>query len=414
MNRTTPPSAGDPSSLRRLLTLPWLVFYGLGVTVGAGIFALIGEILALAGDAAPLSFLIAGLVAAATCISYAVLVRIYPLAGGEAVFVARGLGPAWGWLTGLGVAVTGIVSSAAIALAFAGYAGTLTGIPKPVLVVAILGFLTFVAWRGVRESVTLAAIITLLEVGTLAVITFFGLPFLSRLPEPGQLLGLGNGLAGLAPVLSGALIAFFAFVGFEDIENMAEETIDPVRTLPRAIIWTLALTVVLYVALALIAVAVPNRAELTGSSAPMSVLFENVTGASGRPISLLAAIAMVNGILVQIVMSARVLYGMANEGLLPAWFGKVDLNRHTPARATLVVSAIILVLAISFPLVRLAEVTSLVVLAVFVLVNLSLFFLGRHADDPLLRRWRFWGIVAAALCASILAFQLGTGIYGSH
>ncbi len=394
--------------LNRTLTLPWLVFYGLGVTVGAGIFALIGEVVGLAGTAAPAAFLVAGIIAGVTGISYTLLVRVYPVAGGEAIFVSRGIGPRAGSLVGFGVAVTGIVSSATIALAFSGYASTLIGLPQWVFVSTIVVLLTVIAWWGVRESVIFAAVITILEVGTLLVIVAFGFPLLGKLPPLAELAGFSGGLASLTPVLSAAVIAFFAFIGFEDIVNMAEETVDASATAPAAIVWTLMLTVVIYVALALIAVALPDRAALVASEAPMAVLFNQVTGFDGDPISVLAAIAMVNGILVQIVMSARILYGMAGEGLIPAWFGVVDQRRRTPARATFVVAAIILVLALTLPLVHLAEMTSLIILAVFTVVNVALFRLGAHHADEKLRRWRYWGVLGALLAGSILLFQLAS------
>lgn len=406
--------ATQPQNLRRTLTLPLLVFYGVGVTVGAGIFALVGEILGLAGDAAPMAFLLAGLIAGATGISYAVLVRVFPLAGGDAVFVARGIGPFFGRLTGIAVALTGIVSSAVIALAFAGYAGTLIPLPRPALVALVVAALTAVAIWGVRQSVLLAALITVLEVATLVVVILAGLPFLAGLPELPALVGVHGGLAGFAPVVAGAFIAFFAFVGFEDIENMAEETVDPVRTAPRAIVWTLAITLVLYVLLALVAVAAPGRESIAGSSAPLAALFEQITGFDSAPIAAMAAIAMINGILVQILMASRTLYGMANEGLAPAWFGKVSPVRRTPLRATLAVAVAIVVLALAFPLVGLAKATSIIVLAVFFLVNLSLWFLGRSGDYPSLAPWRWWGLVGAALSAVIPAFQLWAGAFAAH
>lgn len=406
--------ATQPQNLRRTLTLPLLVFYGVGVTVGAGIFALVGEILGLAGDAAPMSFLLAGLIAGATGISYAVLVRVFPLAGGDAVFVARGIGPFFGRLTGIAVALTGIVSSAVIALAFAGYAGTLIPLPQPALVALIVAALTAVAIWGVRQSVLLAALITVLEVGTLIVVILAGLPFLAALPELPALVGLQGGMAGFAPVVAGAFIAFFAFVGFEDIENMAEETVDPVRTAPRAIVWTLAITLVLYVLLALVAVAAPGRESIAGSSAPLAALFEQITGFDSAPIAAMAAIAMINGILVQILMASRTLYGMANEGLAPGWFGKVSPVRRTPLRATLAVAVAIVVLALAFPLVGLAKATSIIVLAVFFLVNVSLWFLGRSGDYPSLAPWRWWGLFGAALSAVIPAFQLWAGAFAAH
>jgi APA family basic amino acid/polyamine antiporter len=400
------PTPDVETRLRRTLTLPWLVFYGLGVTVGAGIFALIGEIVGLAGTAAPTAFLVAGLVAGVTGYSYALLVSVYPYAGGAAIFVARGLGSSLGALAGFGVAATGIISSATIALAFAGYASTLVGLPEWLFVTTVVTLLAGIAWWGVRESLIFAAAITILEVGTLIVVVLFGLPLFADLPPLAELAGVAGGLTSLAAILPGIVIAFFAFIGFEDIVNMAEETVDASATAPAAIIWTLGVTLVIYIALALVAVALPDREALTNSDAPMATLFAAVTGMNGQPISAIAAIAMINGILVQIVMSARLLYGMAGEGLIPAWFGVVDERRRTPARATFVVAGVILVLALSLPLVHLAEMTSLVVLAVFALVNLSLFALGGRRETAGLGGWRYWGLFGAGLCIAILMFQL--------
>lgn len=404
----------EAGKLNRTLTLPLLVFYGLGVTIGAGIFALIGEILMLAGDKAPIAFLLAGIIAGATGLSYAVLVRIFPRAGGEAVFVNRGLGEFWGRLVGYGVVITGIVSSAVIALAFAGYVRELIAAPSWFLVIAVVTGLGAIAWYGVRHSVIFAAIITVLEIGTLIVIVFFGAPLLTDVGMIAESLTPPGSLIALGPILSGAVIAFFAFIGFEDIENMAEETVDPVYTAPRAILWTLGITILIYVLLAVIAVLAPDRDQITGSSAPLAVLFHSVSGLSGKPVASMAGIAMVNGILVQIVMAARVLYGMANEGLAPAWFGHVHPARKTPARATFAVAAIIMVLALAFPLVKLAELTSLVTLSVFALVNLSLFALAAKMPEKGLGRWRWWGLFAASICLLLIVFQIGAGVSAGH
>ena len=391
--------------LNRILTLPLLVFYGVGVTVGAGIFALIGEILLVSGNLAPLAFLTAGVIAGVTGLSYALLVAVFPRAGGEAVFVNRGLGHAAGWLAGAGVAVTGIISSAAIARAFAGYAGSLLPFPEWALILFVIVLLAAIAAWGVRESVWFAALITLLEVSTLLVVIVFGLPLLNALPPLAEMLPHSASAAAFTPVMAGAILAFFAFVGFEDIENMAEETLDPARTAPRAIFWTLGITVFLYAMLALVAVASPAREAISNSKAPVALLFSSVTGFSGEPVAAMAAIAMINGILVQIVMAARVLYGMANEGLMPGWFAHVSASRRTPLRATLVVALAITGLALGVPLVQLAETTSIVTLAVFAMVNLSLFVLGRGSTHPTLSRWRWVGLVGAAVCIAVLAFQ---------
>src|SRR5690606_14949460 len=166
------------TALRRVIGLPLLVFYGLGVTVGAGIFALIGEVTRVAGDHAPLAFLLAGLIAGATGLSYALLAPAYPRAGGEAVYVKIGLGDGAGRLAGLTIAATGVVSSAVIALAFAGYLAAIVAVPLAVAMVGVVGALAVVAWLGVRESLILAAVITVLEVGTLVVVAIAGAPLL--------------------------------------------------------------------------------------------------------------------------------------------------------------------------------------------------------------------------------------------
>lgn len=407
----TPPPQPE---LRRSLSLIWLVFYGLGVTIGAGIFALIGEIMRVAGEQAPLSFLSAGIIAGATGLSYALLVRVYPRAGGEVIFVNNGLGRFWGRLTGYAIIVTAVVSSAVIALAFAGYASTFIPLPEPLMVVLIVSMLAFIAWWGVRESVAFAAAITVLEVGTLAVIIAFGAPQFLTLETARSGFALGGEPLAATAVLTGAILAFFAFVGFEDLENMAEETLDPARTLPRAILWTLGITVFLYVSLALVAVGALAEGSIAGSRAPLADLFELITPFSGEPVAAIATIAMVNGILVQIVMAARVLYGMSREGQMPAMLGRIDPRHRTPVVATPLVAIIIIILALTFPLVSLAELTSLVVITVFTMVNLSLFVIGRRHEDRLLRRFHWWGLVAAAMCIAILVFQVSQGVIAGH
>lgn len=394
-----------PPSLSRTITLPALVFYGLGVTIGAGIFALMGEILGLAGDQAPLSFLVAGILAGFTGVSYMILVAAFPRAGGEAVYVTRGLGSTAGRIAGSAVIVTGVVTGAVVALAFAGYVASLVDVPERLTAIALVAALAVVAWWGVRESVILAAAVTLLEVGILVVVIVFGLDLLDTPNLVADAFIPSADTAVVAPILAGSVVAFFAFVGFENIANLAEETINPRRTAPIAIATVLLVTVSLYVLLALIAVAAPGRTEITESSAPMAEIFEQVSGQDPGPVAAIAAIAMLNGILIQIIMASRVLYGMANEGLMPRIFAQIDPARHTPVQATAAVTATIVALVLFFPLFALARATSLITLGVFVLVNASLFVLGRRHEVPIgASRWV--GLVGAVLCAALAVWQI--------
>ena len=384
------------------------MFYGVGVTIGAGIFALIGEVMAVAGDHAVWAFVLAGLVAGCTGFSYVLLAGAFPRAAGEAVFVKNGLGAFAGRVVGYAVVAVAITSSAVIALAFARYLSSFTGLPEPVGLVAAIAILSLIAMVGVRESVAFAAIITLLEVGTLLILILVGLPVAMQGPDS---------LARLAPpewsmwpaVASGAFIAFFAFIGFEDIENMAEETREPEKTVPRAIILTLVISVAIYAAVAWVAASFPNREALVQSKAPLAAIFEQATGRSGEVIAAMATIAMVNGILVQMVMASRVLYGMSKEQLVPGWFGKLHATRQTPVRATFVVGIAILLLALFFPIISLAEATSAIMLLIFAAVNISLVKIGRQPDAaPKLRRWWWWGLPGAAIALALVAAQLIT------
>jgi APA family basic amino acid/polyamine antiporter len=395
-----------PNALKRSLGLPLLVFYGLGVTVGAGIFALIGEILGLAGNFAPLSFVIAAAVAAATARAVALLAGRYPRAAGEAVYASEGFGPVAGRIAGFGVALTGMISSAVISIAFAGYASLLIPLPSWVIVVALLVAVAGIAVVGVRESIGFAALITILEVGTLAVVAAFGLPLLA---DPGaweRFLVIPVDRGGLDVTIAAAAVAFFAFIGFEDIVNMAEETEKPEKKIGAAIGITLAVTTLLYVLIAAIAASVPDRAAITGSTAPIADLFHEVSGLPAAPISAIAAIAMINGVLVQVVMASRVFYGMAREGLMPAWLGAVHPRRRTPVRATLVVCLAIAAVALVAPMLGLAQATGYVTLVVFTLVNLSLFRIAGRADWPGNRGQRWWGLLGAILSVGLLLYEI--------
>jgi len=397
--------------LARTVSLPLLVFYGLGVTVGAGIFALVGEILAVSGGLAPVAFATSALIAGTTAWTYSYFVRLYPRAGGEAVYVTAGLGRRFGTVTGLLVIIAGTVSSAVVALAFGGYLSDAFGVPTRVGAIVVLGLVAVVACRGIRESVMAAAAVTIIEVGALVVIIFLGVPDLVTDGAISHFTEAPDGTR-LGVIASGAILAFFAFIGFEDIANLAEETQNPERNAPRAIAWTLGVSLALYVLVSAIAVVLPDRDAIVDSEAPMARVFEAVSGLDGRPVAIIATLAMTNGILIQMIMAARVAFGLAAEGLIPRAFGglaRVHPRWKTPVTATLVVAAVVAVLVVSAPLADLARWTSLVILTIFTLVNASLLRLGRDHHPP--RSVVFTavagGIASAGLACWELAGMLG-------
>ncbi|MCC6982474.1 MAG: APC family permease, partial [Bauldia sp.] len=304
------------------------------------------------------------------------------------------------------VAATGIFSSATISLAFASYLGSLVPLPAPLLAMALIAALAFVTCLGVRESVWTAAAVTLLEVGTLVLIIALGAPDLADGALWSSVLAPPTDAATLGIVAAAAAVAFFAFIGFEDIVNMAEETVRPERVLAPAIIATLAITTVIYALVTVVAVAASGRADIASSEAPMADLFAALSGWPGAPIAAIAAIAMINGVLVQMVMASRLLYGMARERLVPAWFGEVHPTRQTPVRAAIVVALAIAALSLVAPLLGLARTTSYITLAVFTLVNLSLAWIAFRGTEKRRVAMIAWGVVAGLLTGGLLIFDL--------
>ena len=367
--------------LKRTLGLPLLTLYGLGTVLGAGIYVLIGEVAGRTGGYTPLSFLIAALLSALTAFSFAELGGRFPKSAGEAVYVLQGFGRReLSLFVGLLVATGGIVSSAAIAQGFAGYLHTFVIVPELLAVAVLILVLTGLAIWGIAESVTIAALLTLIEAGALLVIIGFGLPGAIVSDGP-PAMPLNGSITGLA-VLSGAVLAFYAFIGFEDMVNVAEEVVDAPRTIGRAIALVVVLTTLIYVGVAFVAVRTVAPAELAASGAPLALLFERLTTLPPQAMSLVAMLAVVNGALIQIIMATRVLYGLARQNALPQVFGEVDPRTHTPIKGTIVVGALVLVAALALPLVTLAEITSAMILVVFTLVNLALVAVKRRGHPP--------------------------------
>ncbi len=375
----TPSIAGDAATLangqlRRTLTLPLVVLYGLGVTIGAGVYVLIGEVAGRAGSAAPWSFVIAALVMAPTALAFAELAQRMPVAAGEAAYVRAGFGSDWlSLLTGGLVVGIAAVSAAAISLGAVGYIRVFLPLPHIVLVPIVVLLMGVIAAWGIKESVMLAAAMTLIEIGGLLVIVGAGAWGGWALPAgPAAAVGVVAAFPDFSNLMAASLLGFFAFVGFESIVNVAEEVKEPMRTLPRAIFLTLVIATLLYCAVATVAVRVVAPLELAQSEAPLALVFQRVTGASPLILSAIAIIATLNGIVVQMIMASRVIYGLASQGSLPAKLASVSAVTGTPLLATALTIMAVLVLAVAFPLEGLAEWTSRLTLVVFLMVNAAL------------------------------------------
>lgn len=385
--------------LKRRLGLGLLTAYGVGVMVGAGIYVLVGTVVGHAGVWAPLAFFLAGLVALFSALSYAEFATRLPEAAGQAAYIEKGFSSrGFGVLAGLAIALTGVISAAAVLRGGVGYLAVFIDWPEPLLIVLIGVALTLVAVLGVLESLALIAILTLIEVaGLLAVV---GAGFLA---EPGpDWTGLADlpapSFAGIAAAIS---LSVFAFIGFEDLTNMAEEAKEPERAMPRAILLALAATAALYILVSVAAVRVAPHAELRASEQPVALIWEQATGSSAGFLSAIAVAAALNGVLAQIVMAARVLFGLGRRSRLLKPLARSHQRFGTPARATLLVGAAVLAAALLLPVETLAEAAATVLLAVFVAVNAALIRLHRREPDAPFRvaAWVPWAGLLAALAA---------------
>ena len=372
--------------LKRVLSLPLLVLYGLGTTIGAGIYVLVGAAAGRAGLYAPFAFVLAAIAIAPTAASYGELVSRMPVSAGEAAYVREGfrsnrVSAVIGWL----VIFSGIVASATVAIGCAGYLRTFVDWPLPLVLCLIIACVGIVAAWGILESVLVAALFTLIEAGGLLVLIWAGLAsetdLLARVPE--TLPPIGDGVIWFG-IANAGLLAVFAFIGFEDMVNVAEETKRPKVTVPWAILLTLGITTLLYFFVTLVSVLAVAPDDLAAAEAPLSLVFARLTGMSPGAISAIAIFATLNTILVQMIMASRVIYGMAKQQTMPGFFAAVNRVTNTPVVATCAVVAATLVLALWFPLDKLAELTSQIVLLIWVATNGALILLKRRQRDVVL------------------------------
>lgn len=372
-----------PPTLKRSLSLPLVTLYGLGNILGAGIYVLVGKVVLHAGIFAPLSFLVASLLACLTAFTYAELSARYPLSAGEAVYVQQGLGiQTLSALVGLLIIFAGIVSAATILRGFTGYLQVLVAAQEMVVILLLVLVLGGVAAWGITESVRFAALITVLEIAGLLIIIAVAAPdMLTGQALPSDFSPLLS-MEAWYGIFAGGFLAFYAFIGFEDMVNIAEEVRHPRKNLPRALLLSLAVSSALYFLVAFAAVSSVPGYLFAASDAPLAFLYQQITGREPVVITLIGMFAVINGALIQIIMASRVCYGMSRQHWLPAVFGKINAATRTPLVATLAVSVAVFAMAVWLPIETLAKAASYFLLLVFSLVNLSLWRLKRSGEQP--------------------------------
>ncbi len=369
--------------LKRNVTLTMLVFFGLGNIFGAGIYVLIGKMAGITGVYIPLSFLVASIVVLFTALTYAELSARYPVSAGEAVYTNAGFkSPILSTAVGLTIALTGLLSSATILHGFHGYLSTFIQTPELVTTLIVVILLSTIAIWGISKSITVTAILTLIETFGLSMIIYVGIDHVSLDSETLKTFLPPMDISILNSIILGAFLAFYAFIGFEDMVNIAEEVKDPTHTMPKAIITTLIIATLFYIAVAVVSISVVPVDELAHSSAPLAKVYETATHSSATILSIIAIFAVINGALIQIIMVSRIFYGMSREGWMPKFLGNINPKTSTPINATLLSGVLVFILAAVFPLLTLAKSTSFLIFIVFTIVNASLVLIKRKDPNP--------------------------------
>lgn len=370
-------------TLKRDISLLLLVFYGLGNILGAGIYVLIGEIASISGFYMPFSFILACVVVFFTALSYAELSSRYPYSAGEALYAKHAFNStSLSIIIGLMIAISGILSSATIVHGFNGYLSNFINVPIFWTSLALVTVLGFVAIIGIKHSVGVATVLTLIEIAGLLVVVFVGVDNIvwAKVDVMNYLPPLELNVWYVISL--GAFLAFYAFIGFEDMVNIAEEVKLPQKTFPKAIILSLIMATVIYMAVAFISVVAVPIESLASSSAPLAYVYEQITHNKPVLLTLIGMFAVVNGALVQIIMVSRILYGMSMNGWLPESLSQVHEKTRTPVIATLLTSLAVLLFTVWLPILTLASFTSFFIFIIFTLMNVALIKLKIKTPHP--------------------------------
>jgi amino acid transporter len=399
------------TALKPAITRKMLLFFIVGDILGGGIYALVGEVGAEIGGAIWVAFAVAGIVAAFTAASYAELVSKFPSAGGAALFVHRAFhAPLFTFLVAFAVMSSGVASAATLATAFGGdYLSEFIDLPTVLVGLVVVAVLSLINLRGIKESVTFNMGCTLIELTGLVLVAVIGAAFLfDGGGDAGRALEFKSGEAPVLLALAGASLAFYALIGFEDSVNVAEETQSAPRTFPGTLFLGLGIAGAVYLIVTVIAsMAVPTQALADSDGPLLEVVQLGPLAVNTKLFSAIALFALVNGALINLVMASRLIYGMAQQGVIPRAFGRVLRERRTPWAGIVLSAALCAVLVIVGDLETLADTTVLLLLFAFVAVHIAVLVLRRTpVEHQHFRAWTGFPILGALSCTALIIQKL--------
>ncbi len=385
----------SPPGLRRVLGLVEVVASGVGIIIGAGIYVLLGEATARAGAGVWMSFGGAALLCALTGLSYCELGSMYPRAGAEYEYTRHAFSETVAFLVGWTMAVGLVVAAAAIATGFAHYVRYFLDVPVQAAAIALLLGELALAVGGIARSARVTLLLSGLQVVALLGVVVVGVPHLGSVDLVGRATPSG--------VLSGAALVFFAFIGFDEVTTLAEETVDPTRVIPRALLIALGISAALYMAVSIAAVSVIGPHALAASSRPLADVVAHVLGGRAETaVAVVALLATINTSLLALTAGSRVVYGMASNKAAPRFMARISLRSGAPTGALAAMALLAIGFAAFGNLTLVASVTDFAVYVVFLAVNATVLLLRwRQPEVP--RPFRVPGAIGWVPVIPILA-----------
>jgi APA family basic amino acid/polyamine antiporter len=366
-------------ALKRELGLLEVTLSGVGIILGAGIYALIGRAAELAGNSVWISFAISAFIAIFTGLSYAELSSMFPKASAEYEYTANAFGKKLAFIIGWLIILSGVIGASTVALGFGGYFKALFNIPIITSALILIFALSFLLFWGIKESAWFAIVATLIETSGLIIIIFIGVPYLGKV----DYFEMPMGLAG---VFQASALVFFAYTGFESIVKLSEETKDPEKTIPKGLIFAILISIVLYILVAISAVSVIGWEKLSYSDAPFADLAFSAFGRNAFVLlTVIALFATANTVLMMMLGSSRIIYGMADSLNLPGILAKVHFSRRTPWSAILMTLVLSLLFVFAGDIAFVANVDNFTLFVTFFVINAALIvlrFKEPHVERP--------------------------------
>ncbi len=383
------------AKLNRTLGLVECIFFGVGSILGAGIYTLIGKVAGQSGNLIWLAFIIASVTALFTAFSYAELSSCFPNASGEYEYAKNAFGKKMGVILGFSISLNGVISGATVALGFAGYLSSLIGIHLILAAAAIIILIFLINAYGIRESSVINIIFTLIEAGGLFFIIYCSLPYLGKVNY------LTLPTSGFQGVLMASALAFFAFIGFEDIVKLAEETKKPEKNIPMALFSACLIVIVIYTIVAICIISVIPYKQLGQSASPLADVVRISYGQTGIIIiSVIALFSTSNTILSNMLSSSRVLLKIAMEFKFLRYFSTLS-RKKTPVKALFLVLFFMLAFAAIGRIEIVAMIANIFIFFTFLLINVCVIVL-RVREESLERPFRIPGNINNIPVISVL------------